>query len=69
MSSFFAKLTSTDALVIAPVGLGRLAARFQVNSISWKNKNTQLWQAARPVISHVPLFYVYTDETTHVKLW
>lgn len=25
--SFFAKLTYTDALVIAPVGLGRLAAR------------------------------------------
>lgn len=38
---FFAKaeLLYIDAPVIAPVGLGRLAAHWQVNSISWKNKN------------------------------
>lgn len=62
----FEKWSYTDTFFIAPVGLGHLAACWQMNSISWKNKNTRLWQSC---LLSFPMFLCFhRTKTTHVKL-
>lgn len=62
----FAKWSYTDTFFIAPVGLGHLAACWQMNSISWKNKNTRLWQSC---LLSFPMFlcFTFTEPRPHMS--